>query len=133
MVDRYVKFATEHLANAASQIDILASENNVINLSRFSHVHQMKKGLTKVRPYKYWWWSLALHRTSLNNACVLLRKHAELCGFALLPQPFLQPGSKAPFALFQQRIRQPLKRFGTSLCQGVGSRRREGSMGHHDS
>lgn len=51
MVDRYAKFATEHLANAASRIDVSASENNVINLSRFSHVHQMKKGLTKVRPF----------------------------------------------------------------------------------
>jgi len=51
MVDRYAKFATEHLANAASRIDVSASEDNVINMSRFSHAHQMKKGLTKVRPF----------------------------------------------------------------------------------
>lgn len=39
--------------------------------------------------FNVWWWSLALHRTSLNNACGLLRKHAELCGLALLFQPFM--------------------------------------------
>lgn len=49
MVDRYAKFSTEHLANAASRIDLLASDN-VIELSRFSHVHQMKKGLAKAKP-----------------------------------------------------------------------------------
>lgn len=44
MVDRYAKFATEQLANAASRIDLVDSDN-VIELSRFSHVHSIKKGL----------------------------------------------------------------------------------------
>lgn len=42
MVDRYAKFATEHLAKAANRIDHFG-QDNVIELSRFSHVHQMKK------------------------------------------------------------------------------------------
>jgi hypothetical protein len=42
MVDRYAKFATEHLAHAASRLDIQTGDN-VINLSRFCHVHQIKK------------------------------------------------------------------------------------------
>jgi hypothetical protein len=46
MVDRYAKFATEHLANAASRIDVSASEDNVINLSRSPN----EKGLAKAKP-----------------------------------------------------------------------------------
>lgn len=42
MVDRYAKFATEHLANAASRIDFYATDN-VIEMSRFGHVQQIKK------------------------------------------------------------------------------------------
>ena len=42
MVDRYAKFATEHLAHAASRLDIQTGDN-VINLSRFGHVQQIKK------------------------------------------------------------------------------------------
>jgi len=42
MVDRYAKFATEHLASAASRIDFYATDN-VIDLSRFSHVHHEKR------------------------------------------------------------------------------------------
>lgn len=42
MVDRYAKFATEHLANAANRIDHY-TDNNVIELSRFCHVHQVKR------------------------------------------------------------------------------------------
>ena len=36
MVDRYAKFATEHLAAAAARIES-AGEENVIELSRFCH------------------------------------------------------------------------------------------------
>ncbi|NTV09149.1 MAG: site-specific integrase [Zoogloea sp.] len=42
MVDRYAKFATDHLATAASRIETGRTEN-VIALSRFSHGHQMKR------------------------------------------------------------------------------------------
>ncbi len=42
MVDRYAKFATEHLAHAASRLDIQTGDN-VINLSRFGHVPQIEK------------------------------------------------------------------------------------------
>jgi len=42
MVDRYAKFATEHLAKAANRIDHY-SVDNVLELSRFSHVHQTKR------------------------------------------------------------------------------------------
>src|SRR4029078_11679307 len=37
MVDRYAKFATEHLAVAAARIE-RGRDKNVINLSRFRHV-----------------------------------------------------------------------------------------------
>lgn len=42
MVDRYAKFATEHLAHAASRLDV-GSRHNVIELSQFSHSHQEKR------------------------------------------------------------------------------------------
>lgn len=42
VVDRYVKFATEHLAKAANRIDRFG-QDNVIELSRFGHVHQVKR------------------------------------------------------------------------------------------
>jgi len=42
MVDRYAKFATEHLAKAANRIDHFG-QDNVIELSRFCHVHQEKR------------------------------------------------------------------------------------------
>ena len=43
MVDRYAKFATENLAFAASRIELSRVGNNVVSLSRFSHVPEMKK------------------------------------------------------------------------------------------
>ncbi|HEY9268735.1 MAG TPA: hypothetical protein VIO39_04690 [Methylotenera sp.] len=43
MVDRYAKFATEHLVNAASCIDVSASEDNVINLSRSPNEKRVSK------------------------------------------------------------------------------------------
>ena len=46
----------------------------------------------------------ALVRTFLNNACGLLRKHAESCGLTMLHQHHMKPGAKAPFALLQQNI-----------------------------
>jgi integrase len=42
MVDRYAKFATEHLAVAASRIEN-GHQSNVIRLSRFSHVGEKEK------------------------------------------------------------------------------------------
>ncbi len=42
MVDRYAKFATEHLATAANRIDTFGSDN-VIEMSRFCHGHQEKR------------------------------------------------------------------------------------------
>jgi hypothetical protein len=42
MVDRYAKFATEHLARAASRIESEV-KSNVIDLSRFCHGHQVKR------------------------------------------------------------------------------------------
>lgn len=42
MVDRYAKFATEHLAIAAARIEG-SSGQNVIPISRFSHGHPMKR------------------------------------------------------------------------------------------
>lgn len=42
MVDRYAKFATDHLAVAASRIEV-APADNVIPMSRFSHGHQTKR------------------------------------------------------------------------------------------
>ncbi|MBS1198240.1 MAG: hypothetical protein H6R18_2025 [Proteobacteria bacterium] len=42
MVDRYAKFATEHLARAAARIE-MASTENVIELSRFCHGDQIKR------------------------------------------------------------------------------------------
>lgn len=42
MVDRYAKFATEHLTIAAARIEGGSGEN-VIPISRFSHGHQMKR------------------------------------------------------------------------------------------
>ncbi len=41
MVDRYAKFATEHLAKVANRIDYFG-QDNVIELSHFSHSHQVK-------------------------------------------------------------------------------------------
>ena len=43
MVDRYAKFATENLAFAASRIELGREGSNVVNLSRFCHVPEMKK------------------------------------------------------------------------------------------
>jgi integrase len=45
MVDRYAKFATENLAFAASRIELGRGnkDDNVVNLSRFSHVSEMIK------------------------------------------------------------------------------------------
>lgn len=42
MVDRYAKFATEHLATAASRIET-GQTGNVVTLSRFCHGDQMKR------------------------------------------------------------------------------------------
>jgi len=42
MVDRYAKFATDHLATAASRIET-GSTGNVLTLSRFCHGDQMKR------------------------------------------------------------------------------------------
>ncbi len=44
MVDRYAKFATEHLAAAASRIESGKSGDNVVFLSRFPHGGQRKMG-----------------------------------------------------------------------------------------
>lgn len=63
-----------------------------------------------------WWWTLPLGRTFLNNACGLVRKHAELCGLSTLRQLAMKPRGKALFALLQQNIRQPLERIGAGLC-----------------
>jgi len=43
MVDRYAEFATENLAFAASRIELGRGTGNVISLSRFCHVSEMKK------------------------------------------------------------------------------------------
>lgn len=43
MVDRYAKFATENLAFAASRIELGRDGKNVVSLSRFSHVPELKK------------------------------------------------------------------------------------------
>jgi hypothetical protein len=43
MVDRYAKFATEHLAAAAARIEH-GRDANVINLSRFCHVPRKQRG-----------------------------------------------------------------------------------------
>jgi len=52
MVDRYAKFATEHLAHAASRLDI-GSRHNVIELAQLGQIHQEKKGLTvKLNPFQ---------------------------------------------------------------------------------
>jgi hypothetical protein len=45
MVDRYAKFATEHLAKAANRLDYIG-EDNVIEMSRSGN----KKGLVKTKP-----------------------------------------------------------------------------------
>jgi len=45
MVDRYAKFATEHLAAAASRIEASRAGDNVVFLSRFPHGVNNKKGL----------------------------------------------------------------------------------------
>ena len=42
MVDRYAKFATEHLATAASRIET-GQTGNVVTLSRFCHGDQTKR------------------------------------------------------------------------------------------
>lgn len=42
MVDRYAKFATEHLAKAANRLDHFGNDN-VIEMSRFCHSHQEKR------------------------------------------------------------------------------------------
>jgi integrase len=42
MVDRYAKFATEHLAHAAARIETVSGDN-VVDLSRFSHDQQQKR------------------------------------------------------------------------------------------
>lgn len=44
MVDRYAKFATEHLTNAASRIES-GPRTNVIELAHFEHSHRYEKGL----------------------------------------------------------------------------------------
>ena len=41
MVDRYAKFATENLAVAAARIE--SGRENVVELSRFSHVSEQKR------------------------------------------------------------------------------------------
>lgn len=46
MVDRYAKFATEHLAAAASRIEQGNQAGNVIPMSRFGHVEEKKKAST---------------------------------------------------------------------------------------
>lgn len=40
MVDRYAKYATEHLHTAASRIEEGRVRDNVLLLSRFRHVHK---------------------------------------------------------------------------------------------
>jgi len=42
MVDRYAKFATEHLATAAKRIETVTAEN-VITVSRFCHGPETKR------------------------------------------------------------------------------------------
>jgi hypothetical protein len=47
MVDRYAKFATDNLAFAAARIELSRvgeGADNVVNLSRFSHVTRNEKG-----------------------------------------------------------------------------------------
>ena len=44
IVDRYAKFSTEHLANAASRIETATGEN-VVSLSHFCDVDQKKRAL----------------------------------------------------------------------------------------
>ena len=45
MVDRYAKFGTEHLAAAASRIEVGRGDKNVVNLSRSSHGEKNDKEL----------------------------------------------------------------------------------------
>lgn len=47
MVDRYAKYATEHLAAAASRIETSPIGNNVISLSRFCHAEN-ENGLGRI-------------------------------------------------------------------------------------
>jgi integrase len=42
MVDRYAKFATEHLSQAAARIETVA-DNNVVDLSRYCHGQKVKR------------------------------------------------------------------------------------------
>ncbi len=44
MVDRYAKFATEHLAVAASRVESVRRGDNVVHLSRFSHGGERRRG-----------------------------------------------------------------------------------------
>ena len=44
MVDRYAKFATEHLAVAAARIESSLSGSNVGNILRFSYGGERKLG-----------------------------------------------------------------------------------------
>lgn len=43
MVDRYAKYATEHLAAAASRIELPREESNVVRMSRFCHAQKPKR------------------------------------------------------------------------------------------
>jgi len=45
MVDRYAKFATEHLSAAAARIEARRAGDNVVSLLRFRHGEGNKKGL----------------------------------------------------------------------------------------
>jgi hypothetical protein len=58
-----------------------------------------KKGLGKPpNPYLNWWWSLALRRTFLNNACGLARKCTGSCGLTMIRQHLMKPSDKTPLA-----------------------------------
>ena len=49
MVDRYTKFATDHLARAAARVE-RRSSSTVIELSRFCHGRQMKRPDFAIKP-----------------------------------------------------------------------------------
>ena len=50
MVDRYAKFATEHLTAAASRIESDRLGENVVQLARFRQVNRKRKSPASARP-----------------------------------------------------------------------------------
>ena len=62
---------------------------------------QMKTPNREQLGAEFWWWSLSLCRTFLNNACGLVRKRTESCGLITLRQHLMKPGAKTPLALLQ--------------------------------